>query len=441
MKINIFGLGYVGCVTAVSLARYGHTVTGIDIDPIKVELINKGKGPVIEPKLEEYLAAAFAEGKIRATTNNIDSKEIGSADISFVCVGTPSNENSSLNLNFMKKVVSEIGEYLKNIETYHVINIRSTVLPGTIEEVVIPIIEKFSGKSAGKDFGICMNPEFLREGTAMQDFLNPPFTIIGEFDSKSGDIVSGLYDDIEAPLFRTDIKVAEMLKYSCNAFHALKVSFANEIGNICKQSKIDSHEVMSLFCQDTQLNLSSYYLKPGFAFGGSCLPKDLRALLYMAKMSDVETPVLSSIIPSNKMQIDIAFNLIRKTKMKKVGVVGLSFKAGTDDLRESPMVDLIETLIGKGYSLTIYDEEVSIAKIFGANKKYIETVIPHISTLMNNSLVEVIENSDVIVFGNKSEIDKEILGKINKNKYVIDLARIINLNTKGLEGCYEGICW
>jgi GDP-mannose 6-dehydrogenase len=440
MKVNVFGLGYVGCVTAASLARNGHQVTGIDIDPIKVDLINKGKGPVIEPGLEECLAAGLAEGKIKATSNGIESPEIGSAIISFVCVGTPSNENSSLNLNFMQKVVSEIGDYIRNINHYHVVNIRSTVLPGTIEMVVIPILEKCSGKKVGKDFGICMNPEFLREGTAMQDFLNPPFTIIGEFDRKSGDVVAGLYNNIEAPLFRTDIKVAEMLKYSCNAFHALKVSFSNEIGNICKQLKIDSHEVMNLFCQDAQLNLSPYYLKPGFAFGGSCLPKDLRALLYKAKMSDVETPVLSSILPSNKMQIDIAFNLIRKTKRKKVGVVGLSFKAGTDDLRESPMVDLIEILIGKGYSLTIYDEEVSIARIFGANKQYIETVIPHISTLMKNNLEEVIQTSDVIVFGNKCEIDKEIFRKIKTDKYIIDLARI-NLHTEGFEGCYEGICW
>ena len=440
MKVNVFGLGYVGCVTAALLARNGHQVTGIDIDPIKVDLINKGKGPVIEPGLEECLAVGLAEGKIKATSNKIGSPEIGSAVISFVCVGTPSNENSSLNLNFIQKVVSEIGNYIRDINHYHVVNIRSTVLPGTIELVVIPILEKCSGKKVGKDFGICMNPEFLREGSAVKDFLNPPFTIIGEFDRKSGDIVSGLYERIEAPLFRTEIKVAEMLKYSCNAFHGLKVSFANEIGNICKQLKIDSHEVMNLFCQDTQLNLSPYYLKPGFAFGGSCLPKDLRALLYKAKMSDVETPVLSSIIPSNKMQIDIAFNLIRKTKLKKIGVVGLSFKAGTDDLRESPMVDLIEILIGKGYTLTIYDEEVSIAKIFGANKKYIETVIPHISTLMNNSLEEVIENSDAIVFGNKSEIDQKIFEKIGKNKYIIDLARI-NLDINKFEGCYEGICW
>jgi len=440
MKINIFGLGYVGCVTAVSLACKGHEVTGIDIDPLKVELINRGKGPIIEPKLEEYLATALAEGKIRATTNNIHAKEIGSAEVSFVCVGTPSNENRSLNLKFIRKVVGEIGDFIRDLDSYHVINVRSTVLPGTIEEVVIPLIEEHSGKKAGRDFGICMNPEFLREGTAIQDFLNPPFTVIGEFDRKSGDIVSRLYDNLEAPLFRTDIKVAEMLKYSCNAFHALKVSFANEIGNICKQLKIDSHEVMNLFCQDKQLNLSPYYLKPGFAFGGSCLPKDIRALLYKAKMLDVETPVLSSIIPSNKMQIEIAFNLIRKTKIKKVGVVGLSFKVGTDDLRESPMVKLIERLIGKGYSLTIYDEEVSIAKVFGANKKYIETVIPHISTLMSNNMEEVIENSDLIVFGNRNEIGKEILGKIKDNKYIIDFARI-NLNTKDYEGCYEGICW
>jgi GDP-mannose 6-dehydrogenase len=440
VKINIFGLGYVGCVSAVCMASNGHDVTGIDIDPLKVKLINAGKSPVIEAGLEEALQASMAEDRIRATMNTTSPNQIGSADISFVCVGTPSNENSSLNLNFLQKIVGEIGDYIKKIETYHVINIRSTVLPGTIEEIVIPIIEERSGKKAGRDFGICMNPEFLREGTAMQDFSNPPFTIIGELDCKSGDIVSGVYSHIDAPLIRTNIKVAEMLKYSCNAFHALKVTFANEIGNICKRLEIDSHEVMDLFCKDTSLNLSAYYLKPGFAFGGSCLPKDLRALLYKAKMSDVETPVLSSILPSNKIQIEVAFNLIRKTGRKKIGVLGLSFKAGTDDLRESPMVDLIEKLIGKGYSVSIYDEEVSIAKIFGANKKYIETVIPHISSLMKTSPKAVIESSEVIVFGNKSKEDKKIFNKIKDSKYTIDLARI-NSDSEGFESHYEGICW
>ena len=440
MKINVFGLGYVGCVTAASLASNGHDVTGIDIDPNKVKLINMGRGPVIEPGLEEKLKESLFLGKIRATTNDLNSKALGFADISFVCVGTPSNENNSLNLQYIKKVIGQIGDYLKSLDRYHVINIRSTVLPGTIEEIIIPIIEEHSGKKVGEDFGICMNPEFLREGTAMNDFLNPPFTIIGEFDQKSGDIISKLYENIDAILVRTDIRVAEMLKYTCNAFHALKITFANEIGNICKQLRIDSHLVMNLFCKDTQLNLSPYYLKPGFAFGGSCLPKDLRALLYKAKMSDLDTPVLSSILTSNKMQIDIAFNMIRKTEKKNIGVIGLSFKAGTDDLRESAMVDLVEKLIGKGYSICIYDEEVSIAKIFGANKKYIENVIPHISTLMETNLEKVIENSEVIIFNNKRKDSEEILSKIGKDKYIIDLWRITN-NLKDIEGQYAGICW
>lgn len=440
MRINVFGLGYVGCVTAVSLARNGNDVLGVDIDPNKVNLINMGKGPVIEPGLEKELIKSLADGKIRATLNDIHSDFIEKADISFVCVGTPSNENSSLNLQYIKKVVGQIGDYMKNLSNYHVINIRSTVLPGTIQEVIIPIAEEHSQKKVGRDFGICMNPEFLREGTAMNDFLNPPFTVIGEYDNKSGSVVAELYKDINAQLVRTDIKVAEMLKYTCNAFHALKVTFANEIGNICKHLNIDSHSVMNLFCKDSHLNLSPYYLKPGFAFGGSCLPKDLRALLYKAKMSDVDMPVLNSILSSNKMQIDIAFNMIRKTEKKNIGVIGLSFKAGTDDLRESPMVDLVEKLIGKGYSISIYDEEVSIAKIFGANKKYIENVIPHISTLMETNLEKVIEKSEVIIFGNKRKENEEIIRKIGKDQFIIDLWRVKN-NLKSIEGHYDGICW
>jgi GDP-mannose 6-dehydrogenase len=440
MKINIFGLGYVGCVSAVCLAQKGHEVTGIDIDPIKVEFINSGKSPVIEAGVEKALIASLAKGMIRACMNSVNKDDIGPADVSFVCVGTPSNENRSLNLDFVKKVVGEIGDYIKEFETYHVINIRSTVLPGTIEDVLIPIIQKRSGKKVGIDFGVCMNPEFLREGTAMHDYFNAPLTIIGEFDRQSGDAVSALYRNIEAPIYRTNIKVAEMLKYSCNAFHALKVSFANEIGNICKKLGIDSHEVMDLFCKDRILNLSPYYLKPGFAFGGSCLPKDIRALLYLAKMADVETPVLSSILPSNNIQIEIAFQMIKKKGMKKIGILGLSFKPGTDDLRESPMVDLIEKLIGKGYTVSIYDEEVSIAKLLGSNKKYIESVIPHISSLMKDSPEDVIKESEVIVFGNKSKDDKNLFHETKKEKHIIDLARVTSEPEK-FGDFYGGICW
>jgi len=438
VKINVFGLGYVGCVSAACLANDDHIVTGVDINNSRIQLINKGKSPIIELGLQEAIQAAITAGKLKATVNDIQN--IGPADISIVCVGTPSHDNGSLQLQFIQRVAKQIGEFLRTIDSYHVVNIRSTVLPGTVEEVVIPLIEQESEKKAGIDFGVCMNPEFMREGTSIDDYYNPPFTLIGELDKKSGDIVAKLYEKINAPTLRTSIRVAEITKYTCNIFHALKVSFANEIGNICKSLNIDSHQVMDIFCKDTKLNLSQYYLKPGYAFGGSCLPKDTRALLYKAKELDLESPVLSAILRSNNNQIESAYKLVKKTGMKKVGVLGLSFKQGTDDLRESPMVELIEKLIGKGYSVNIFDREVYLAKLTGSNKRYIEQAIPHISSLMKQTAQEVIENSDVIVVGNNSDENKDIVDKIHKNKVVIDLVRI-GANPEQRNGYYEGICW
>src|SRR5262249_186187 len=307
-----------------------------------------------------------------ATTDHISP-----ADVSMICVGTPSNGNGSLHLDYILKVTEQIGNYLRNIDFYHVVVIRSTVLPGTVSDTIIPLLEERSKKMAGRDFGVCMNPEFMREGTSVADFQRPIFTLIGGLDKTSGSVVEEFYNNIKAPVIRTKIKVAEMTKYACNTFHALKVTFANEIGNICKRLDIDSHEVMKIFCMDRELNISPYYFKPGFAFGGSCLPKDIRAILYRANQLDLESPLLRSIMISNDKQIDIAFDLIRKTGKNKVGVLGLSFKPGTDDLRESPIVNLIERLIGKGYTVKIYDKEVAFAKIFGANKKYIENAIQH----------------------------------------------------------------
>ena len=435
MQINVFGLGYVGCVSAACLARNGNYVAGIDVDELKVNMINNGRSPIVEPELQETIKKAVASNRLSATVNSI-----GLADISIVCVGTPSNENGSLQLDNIKKVAKQIGDYLREIDTYHVVNIRSTVLPGTIDETVIPILEKESRKKAGVDFGVCMNPEFMREGTSIYDYHNPPFTLIGELDKKSGNVIAGIFENLNAPIIRTSIKVAEMIKYTSNTFHALKVSFANEIGNICKNLDIDSHEVMDIFCQDTKLNLSSYYLKPGYAFGGSCLPKDLRALLYKAKELDLDLPVMRSILRSNDNQIELAYKLVKKTGMKKVGVLGLSFKPGTDDLRESPMVELIERLLGKGYEISIHDKEVSLARIVGSNKKYIEQAIPHISSLMKKSVQEVINNSKVIVVGNKSKEYEVTVAGINSNTKIIDLIRIFT-TLEELNGCYEGICW
>lgn len=435
MKINVFGLGYVGCVSSACLAKDGHDVTGIDVDKLKVDMINDGKSPIVEPGLQDVIEKAVSAKNLKAASENS-----GIADISIICVGTPSKENGSLQLQYINRVFEQIGEYLKKIDSYHVVNLRSTVLPGTVKEIVIPILEKNSKKKAGVDFGICMNPEFMREGTSIHDYYNPPFTIIGELDQKSGDIIEGLYSGINAPVIRMDIKEAEMVKYACNTLHALKVTFANEIGNICKAQNIDGYKVMSTICKDTKLNISPYYFKPGFAFGGSCLPKDVRALLYRAKELDVESPLLSSILKSNENQIDIAYRLIKRTRKKKIGILGLSFKPKTDDLRESPMVELIEKLLGKGYEVFIYDAEVSLAKIFGSNKKYIEMMVPHISCLIKEDIQEVITNSDVIVVAKNDEDYKKNINQIKEKKIVLDLVRM-DIDKEGADSLYEGICW
>ena len=304
------------------------------------------------------------------------------SDVSLVCVGTPSNPNGSLDLRHVQRVAEQIGAGIKAKDTHHIVAVRSTMLPGTVANTIAPALEQESGKKAGLDFSVCINPEFLREGSSLKDFYSPPFTLIGADDELTANTIKQLYENVNAPLFVTSVRSAEMIKYACNSFHALKVSFANELGNICKTLGIDSHEVMNVFCEDRKLNLSPYYLKPGFAFGGSCLPKDLRAIKYKAKELDVETPVLTAILASNALQIERAIDMVVRTGKKRIGVLGFSFKAGTDDLRESPMVTMIESLLGKGYKLSIYDRDVSLAKLFGANKEYIEREIPHISDLM-----------------------------------------------------------
>ncbi|HEY0404721.1 MAG TPA: nucleotide sugar dehydrogenase, partial [Pyrinomonadaceae bacterium] len=401
MRLSIFGLGYVGCVSAACFAKEGHEVIGVDVSRTKVEIINEGRSPIVESGVGELIGEMTKLGRLRATTDSAEA--IKNSEASLVCVGTPSNANGSLDLTYVKRVCQEIGAALESKSERHTVVIRSTMLPGTIESVVVPTLEVYSGKKVGRDLGVCINPEFLREGTSLKDFYAPPFTLIGADDEEIAMIVRRLYSGIDAPLFVTGIRAAEMVKYSCNCFHALKVSFANEIGNICKSLGIDSHEVMNVFCQDGKLNLSPYYLKPGFAFGGSCLPKDLRAITYKAQELDVETPVLRAILQSNRLQVERAVEMVLQTGSKRIGVLGFSFKAGTDDLRESPMVTLIETLLGKGMQLAIYDRDVSLARLFGANKQYIEREIPHISQLMRASIDEVLEHAEVLIVGNKAE--------------------------------------
>ncbi|MCU1266093.1 MAG: algD [Acidobacteria bacterium] len=436
MKLSIFGLGYVGCVSAACFAKEGHDVWGVDVNPTKVEIVNRGESPIVESGMSELVQEMVSSKSLRATANTQEA--IDKTELSLICVGTPSNANGSLDLSYVARVCQEMGAALKNKNSRHIVVIRSTMLPGTIESVVVPALEESSGKKAGQDFGVCINPEFLREGTSLKDFYAPPFTLIGADDEQTANAVRQLYVDIDAPVFVTPVKTAEMVKYVCNCFHALKISFANEVGNICKGLGIDSHEVMEVFCQDTKLNLSPYYLKPGFAFGGSCLPKDLRAINYKARQLDVEVPVLASMLASNRLQIDRAVDMVLSTGRKRIGVLGFSFKAGTDDLRESPMVALIETLIGKGLHLAIYDRDVSLARLFGANKEFIETGIPHISQLMRSGIDEVLETSEVLIIGNKAEEFRQIETRLRADQIVIDLVRLFERTS---DDTYQGICW
>ncbi len=436
MKISIFGLGYVGAVSAGCLANDGHTVIGVDPYQPKVDLINQGKTPVIEKDIGEIIERTAAQGLLSATHDV--QKAVFDSEISLICVGTPSQLNGSLDLRYVRKVCEEIGSALKEKAVYHVVVARSTMLPGSMRSVVIPTLEEYSGKKAGIDFGVSNNPEFLRESTAVYDYYHPPKTVVGEIDTKAGDVLASIYDHLDAPFIRTSIETAEMVKYTDNVWHALKVGFANEIGGICKAIGIDGHEVMDIFCKDTKLNLSPYYLKPGFAFGGSCLPKDVRALTYKAKSLDLETPILNSIIPSNQYQIEKGLAMITGKGKKKIGILGFSFKAGTDDLRESPLVEVIERLIGKGYDIRLYDKNVTIASLIGANKDYILNHIPHISRLMVKSIDDVISHSEIIVIGNSSDEFRDIQTRINKNQVVVDLVRISQMKSSER---YDGICW
>ena len=438
MRVSVFGLGYVGSVSAASFANDGHEVVGVDVNPDKVRAINEGRSPIVEPGLDELLKRATEEKRLRATTSTAEA--VHTTDLSLICVGTPSRKNGSLDLAYLERVCEQIGDAIKTKDAYHVVVVRSTVLPGTTHSVVIPALERQSGKKYGQGFGVAVNPEFLREGTAIKDFRQPPLTLVGHNHAADAAPTKALYERVEAPLFSTSIRVAEMMKYTSNAWHAVKVVFANEIGNLCKRVGVDSHEVMDIFCQDEKLNLSPYYLKPGFAFGGSCLPKDVRALQYRAKEVDLEMPLINSVLNSNRLQVQHAIDQIVDTGKKKIGLFGFSFKAGTDDLRESPMVILAEALLGKGYQLCIYDKNVSLARLVGANKQYINEQIPHLSQHLCESLDEVIEKSEVLVVGNGSPEFSDAVTRCRPDQVVIDLVRI-PLDFSRVSAQYNGICW
>ncbi len=437
MKISVFGMGYVGSVTAACLAEQRHEVVGVDVNPTKVRLINAGQTPVIEPGLGDLMREAVRDGRLRATASAAEA--VTATEISLVCVGTPTLRSGRLDLSGIERVSQELGRALKEKSGFHTVAVRSTILPGTSDRLVIPNLESGSGKKAGRDFAVCYNPEFIREGTAVSDFYAPPFTIIGAHDPQHGLPVAALYAAIDKPLVHTEMRLAEMLKYICNAFHALKIVFANEIGTIAKSVKVDSQALMQLFCSDEKLNISRAYLQPGYAFGGSCLPKDVRSLAYLGRELDLKLPLLESIVPSNEIHIQRGIDLVLQTGKKKVGVLGLSFKPDTDDLRESPMIELVKALIGEGCQVRIYDEKVKLSSIVGANREFVEKEIPHIGALLHATLEEVVRDSEVVVVGRDAREFHELRTLLRADHTVIELARSKNFEAGPWR--HLGICW
>lgn len=437
LKVSIFGLGYVGCVSLGCLAKDGHNIVGVDLNKTKVDFINRGEATIVENGIAEIISEQHNLGRISATSDAIEA--VQQSEISIICVGTPSTTNGHLNLNAIFKVAEEIGKAMTEKEDFHIIVIRSTVLPGTNAEVC-EIVKNHSGKKEDEDFAIVSNPEFLREGSAVEDFYNPPFTLVGSKNEYAINRMRQLYKNINASFYITEIKAAELMKYVNNAFHALKIIFANEIGNICNKIDVDSHQVMKIFCKDTKLNLSPYYLKPGFAYGGSCLPKDLKALKTIAHDHYLECPVLENIERSNDAQKKIVLDRIVEFNKKNIGFLGLSFKAGTDDLRNSPIIDTMEQLLGKGYNIKIYDKDVHFSKLIGANREYILRKIPFIAKFLTNDLDEVVESSDVIIIVNREDELLNLHEKISEDKIIYDLVNI-NLKNRSKYKNYTGIAW
>lgn len=434
--VSVFGLGYVGCVSAACFASEGHPVIGVDLSQAKVDLINSGRSTVLEEGIAELVSDVVSKRRLRATTD-VRAAVLGT-NVSLICVGTPSRPNGSIDLSYVIRVSEQIGEAIREKGEWHTVVIRSTVMPGTIDSRVIPAIESASGLTHGVHFAVCSNPEFLREGTSIKDFRDPPFTLIGALDPSHAGPVKALYANVASPCHVVAVRVAETIKYACNCFHGLKVGFANEIGNFCRAMGIDSHEVMRLFCEDRKLNISPAYLKPGFAFGGSCLPKDLRAVVHRGRVEDVPMPILEAVLESNRRQIERAFHMVMAAGSRKIGILGLAFKAGTDDLRESPMVTLVEMLVGKGCQLLIHDRDVSRSSIVGANREYVEREIPHLWTLMRPTTDEVIDGSEIVVIGNTSP-EYRLLGERLAARPVVDLARALAGQVSG--GNYIGMCW
>ena len=439
LVISIFGLGYVGSVSAACFAHLGHRVIGVDVSQPKVQMLAEGKSPIIEARMSELVAEAHLAGRLSATTDAATA--IAESDVSFICVGTPSLKNGKLNLCHVEHVAAEIGTALKSKTSFHVVVLRSTVLPGTTQSLLIPTLERASGKKAGKDFAVCYNPEFMREGSAVADFEQPPYTIMGAGRIEELKQLRELYRQIPGQVYETTIEVAEMVKYVSNLYHALKVGFANEVGTLCKNLGVDTQSVFQIFTSDTKLNVSPAYLSPGFAFGGSCLPKDLRAITYRAKELDLELPLLESLMPSNAEHIERAVEAVLQTGKRKVAMLGLSFKAGTDDLRESPQVVLIKRLLGEGCQVRVWDRDVSLGRLAGSNRQYIEEVIPHIGSLLSADLDEVVASGEVLVIGSKAVEKNALSGLLKDGQIVIDLVNLDPSRRPKSSAGYQGICW
>jgi GDP-mannose 6-dehydrogenase len=436
MDLSIFGIGYVGAVSAGCFARDGHKVIAVDTLPKKVQAINKGLSPIVEPGLSEIIADSAADGRLSATTNV--KKAVYGSELSLICVGTPSAPNGSLETKYLKDVTEQIGDAIRRKNTYHSVVYRSTMLPGTIRDILIPRLEAASGSRVGTGFGVGYLPEFLRESTAIQDFDNPGATIFGAEDQLTLDRLKQLHPKAAHNAIVLDMGEAEAVKYANNAWHAVKISFANEIGNICNSVGIDGHSVMETLCSDKRLNISPAYLKPGFAFGGSCLPKDLRALRYLARRQEVATPVLDAALEANEVQLSRAYDLVTQLGKRRIGFLGLSFKSGTDDLRESPFVELAERLHGRGYGLRIYDPNIQIPRLTGANLRYVRSRLPHFGSLLCNEIERVLQFAEVLVIGN-SALGREALERLDPDVHVVDLVRVYrHMSTKG---SYQGLSW
>ena len=436
MKISVFGIGYVGAVTAACAARDGHSVIAVDVNPVKVDAINAGRSPIVEPGLDELTAAEVAKGRLCATSD-ID-RAVADTELSLLCVGTPSRENGAIDLGFVERVAAQIGAALSRKAQGHSVVLRSTVLPGTTEQLLIPTLEASSGKRAGKDFGVAFYPEFLRESTAIRDYDDPGAVVFGSLDDETVTRLQALQVNLPVKPYVVPLRTAEAVKYFNNAWHATKISFANEAGNVCKGLGVDSHEVMNILCSDTRLNISRTYMRPGFAYGGSCLPKDVRALRYRAKQADIATPVLDGIAAANEAQIENAYRLIERTGKKRIGMVGLSFKQDTDDLRESPLVILAERLLGRGFEVSVFDANVRLSRLTGANLVYVQEHLPHIARMLREELAEVVSSSDALVVAHAAEVARIDADELAQ-KMVIDLVRYAPGRRSGDN--YEGICW